>query len=297
MFTHRLQQLIGTLAAQARVEARQPLDTQQQQVSGAGFFQVADPGVELHLEVTAVGQPGEAVLVRLGAQSLTAFSLFGEQRLELLDHLVHGLHHAAQLGCPRELWKAEELASGNRVGLLDHVVQRPQLTAQQQCTKYRTRGTAQQQPAQAPQGTLPELGDGKHRMADHLDPRGLLPATADNGIAARRFEADQVHEPGRHASAIRLGMTLHQHGIGAQVDDLDARIVTTVEDRTDHELDHRRVVDVRRQRQGQRGGRILGMRAQLVDVLAARAFQADHETATEGDHQEQANGQQQLFEQ
>jgi hypothetical protein len=39
------------------------------------------------------------------------------------------------------------------------------------------------------------------------------------------------------------------------------------------------------------------MRAQLVDVLTARAFQTNHETAGEGDHQEQADGKQQLFEQ
>ncbi|MCY1551973.1 hypothetical protein D9M68_883400 [compost metagenome] len=134
-------------------------------------------------------------------------------------------------------------------------------------------------------------------MADHFNARGLLPATTDDCIAAGGLKADQAHEPKRHTARVWLGMTLHQHGIGTQVDDLDACIVTTVENRADHQLDHRWVVDIRRQRKRQRGGRILGVRAQLVDVLAARAFQADHETATEGDHQEQANGQQQLFEQ
>ncbi|MNM75277.1 hypothetical protein D3C81_870600 [compost metagenome] len=66
LLTHGLQQLVGTLAAKAGVQPRQPLDPQQQQVAGTRFFQVADPGVQLHLEITPVGQPGQAVLVRLG---------------------------------------------------------------------------------------------------------------------------------------------------------------------------------------------------------------------------------------
>ncbi|MNJ37018.1 hypothetical protein D3C77_318230 [compost metagenome] len=181
--------------------------------------------------------------------------------------------------------------------LRHHVVQRLELATQQQGTEHRAQGTTQQQPAQAAQGALPQLGQGEHRMADHLNPRRLLPATADNRIATGSFKADQANEPRRYTVGISLGMPLHQHGIGAQVDDLDARVVTTVENRTDHQLDHRRIIDVRCQRQRQRRGRILGVRAQLVDILATRAFQADHEAAAERDYQEQADGKQQLFEQ
>ncbi|MNM75276.1 hypothetical protein D3C81_870590 [compost metagenome] len=183
------------------------------------------------------------------------------------------------------------------MGLLDHVVQRSQLVAQQQGAEHGTGRATQQQPAQAAQGALPELGNGEHRVADHFNPRSLLPAAADDGIATGGFQADQVHEPARHTTRVRLGMALHQHGVGAQVDDLDAGVVTTVEDRADHQLDHRRVVDIRRQRQRQGRGGVLGMGAQLVDVLAARTLQADHEAAAEGDYQEQADGKQQLFEQ
>ncbi len=59
----RLQQLISPLPTQTLVEPRQILDPQQQQVARSRLFQVTDLGVELHLEIAAVGQPGETVLV------------------------------------------------------------------------------------------------------------------------------------------------------------------------------------------------------------------------------------------
>lgn len=43
--------------------------------------------------------------------------------------------------------------------------------------------------------------------------------------------------------------------------------------------------------------RVLGVGAQLIDVLGPRALQADHEAAAEGNHQEQTDSDQQLFEQ
>ncbi|MNN98960.1 hypothetical protein D3C81_2184870 [compost metagenome] len=69
---------------------------------------------------------------------------------------------------------------------------------------------------------MPELGQGEHRVADHLDPCRLLPAAADDGVTSGGLKADQSNEPGRHAGRIRLSVTLHQHGVGTQVDDLDA---------------------------------------------------------------------------
>jgi len=144
---------------------------------------------------------------------------------------------------------------------------------------------------------LPEFGQGKHRVTDHLNPRRLLPATADNGIAAGRREADHLHEPSRHAAGIRLGGTLHQDLVIAQVHHTDACVVATVKDRADHQFGHRRVIDVRRQRQGQRRGRVLRVGAQLVDVLGTRTLKADEEATAERDHQEHADSDQQLFEQ
>ena len=203
------------MAAKTGVQPRQPLDPQQQQVTGARFFQVAHTHVQLHLEITAVGEPGQAVLVRLGTQPLAALGLLGEQCLELLDHLVHRLHYPTQLRCARQLGQAEEFAAGNGVGLLDHVVQRPQLATQEQGAEYRTGRATQQQPTQAAQGALPELGNGEHRVADHLNARSLLPATADDGVAAGSFQADQAHEPARYTAGVRLVMALYQHSIGA----------------------------------------------------------------------------------
>ena len=292
-----LQQLVGALPAEALVEAAEVVDAQYQQVAGAGLFQVADAGAELHLEITPVGQARQAVLVGLHAQFLAAFGLLVEQCLELLHHLVHGLHHAAQFRGARQVGQAEEFTPGNGVGLLDHIVQRPELTPQQQGPEDRTRRPAQQQPAEAAQGALPEFGQGEHRVAHHLHARRLLPATADDGIAAGRREADHLHEPGRHAIGVGLGGAFHQHLVIAQVDHADAGVVATVKDRADHQFGHRRVIDVRRQRQRQRGGRVLGVGAQLVDVLGTRAFQADHEATAEGDHEKHTDSDQQLFEQ
>ncbi|MNL54042.1 hypothetical protein D3C87_1773370 [compost metagenome] len=134
-------------------------------------------------------------------------------------------------------------------------------------------------------------------MADYLDPRRLLPATADDRIAASGFQADQFDEPVRHAGIGRDAAALHQCLVVGQIDHADARVVTAVEDRADQQLGHRRVVDIRRQGQRQRRRRVLRVGAQLVDVLGTRALEADHEAAGEGDDQEQTDSDQQLFEQ
>ncbi|MNN18349.1 hypothetical protein D3C81_1315560 [compost metagenome] len=134
-------------------------------------------------------------------------------------------------------------------------------------------------------------------MADHLDPGSLLPATADDRITTGGLQADQFDEPVRNVVDRRNTCALNQVLVGLQIDHADARVVTAVENRADQQLDHRRVVDVRCQGQRQRRRGVLGMGAQLVDVLSARALQTDHETTGEGDHQEQTDSNQQLFEQ
>ncbi|MNE76448.1 hypothetical protein D3C80_1726850 [compost metagenome] len=52
-----------------------------------------------------------------------------------------------------------------------------------------------------------------------------------------------------------------------------------------------------RHRQAEGGGGVLGVRAQLADQLLAGVFHARDETAGEGHHQEQADGEKQLLEQ
>ncbi|MNR11325.1 hypothetical protein D3C85_1276180 [compost metagenome] len=96
------------------------------------------------------------------------------------------------------------------MGLFDHVIERLELAPQQQRAKYSTQCSTQQQPTQAAQGALPELGQGKHRVADHLHPCSLLPAAADDGIATGRLQADQSDEPGRHTVTVRHGAALDQ---------------------------------------------------------------------------------------
>ena len=151
--------------------------------------------MQLHFEITSIGQPGQLVLIRLDAQAFAAFGLLLEQGFEFFDHLVHGLHHAAQFRSARQFRQAEKLSPGNGLRLFNHIIQRLELTTQQQSPQYRAHNTAEQQPRQTAQCTLPKLGEGKHGMADHLYPCSLLPAATDNGIAAGRFQADQLDEP------------------------------------------------------------------------------------------------------
>ncbi|MNI29042.1 hypothetical protein D3C73_828470 [compost metagenome] len=145
------------------------------------------------------------------------------------------------------------------MGLLDHVVQRLQLSAQQQRTQRRTDRAAEQQPAEAAERALPQLGDSEHRVADHLDPRRLLPATTDDRIPPCRFQADQLDEPVRHVGHRRNAVAFDQRLVVRQIDHADAGVIPAVENRTDQQLDHRRVVDVRRQRQRQRRRGVLRM--------------------------------------
>ncbi|MNH18402.1 hypothetical protein D3C79_781030 [compost metagenome] len=125
-----LEQLVGTLTAEALVEPGEVFDSQQQQVARPGFFDIADLCIELHFEITPIGQACEAVLIGLNTQLFAALSLLLEQRLELLDHLIHGLDHPAQLWGARQVRQAEKLATSNGVGLRHHVVQRLELPTQ-----------------------------------------------------------------------------------------------------------------------------------------------------------------------
>ncbi|MCY1404924.1 hypothetical protein D9M71_201490 [compost metagenome] len=106
-------------------------------------------------------------------------------------------------------------------------------------------------------------------MADDLDPGGLLPAAADDRITTGGLQADQFDEPVRNIVDRRNARALDQGLIGFHIDHADARVVTAVENRADQQLDHRRVVDIRGQGKRQRGRGVLGMGAQLVDVLSA----------------------------
>ena len=54
---------------------------------------------------------------------------------------------------------------------------------------------------------------------------------------------------------------LDYHFIAGDAHHADGGEVAAVEDRADHQFDHRRVVDMRRHRQPQRGGGVLGVRA------------------------------------
>ncbi|MCY1539654.1 hypothetical protein D9M68_752510 [compost metagenome] len=179
-----LEQLVGTLAAQALVESAQVVDPQQQHETAAGVLIDAHARLQLQIEVAPVGQPGKAVLIGLGTQLLAARGFLGEQRLELLDHLVHGIDHPPELGSLGQFGQAEKLAPGDGVGLLDHIIQRAQLALEQQHAQADAEYATERQPQQDAERALPEFADGEQRMADHLQPRRLAPAVADDGIAA-----------------------------------------------------------------------------------------------------------------
>ncbi|MNE69498.1 hypothetical protein D3C80_1652260 [compost metagenome] len=94
--------------------------------------------------------------------------------------------------------QAEKLAAGNGVGLLDHIVEGLQLPTKQQRAQYRADHATDQQPPQAAQRALPQLGQREHRVTDHLDPCGLYPTATDYRIAPGRLQANQFDEPVRH---------------------------------------------------------------------------------------------------
>ncbi len=212
-------QRVGALSAETLVEPGQVVQAQQQQVAGGVLFAGRELRVQPCVEQATVGQAGKAVLVGLLAQFLAAAGFLGEQGLELVDHLVHRLYHAPQLRGARFPGQGEEFAAGDGVGLLHHLVQRLQLGAQQPATKDGADQPAGQQPGEAAQRAVPQLGQGELRMADHLDPRGLFPAAHDQRVAALGLEVDQLGEPGRHLLVLRVAVALD--------DDLASGMLTT----------------------------------------------------------------------
>ncbi|CAH0314637.1 hypothetical protein SRABI70_04845 [Pseudomonas sp. Bi70] len=67
---HRLEQLVGTLAADALVQPGQVVDPQQHQHTAAGALLSRQAGLQVEIEIAAVGQAGQAVLVGFGVQFL-----------------------------------------------------------------------------------------------------------------------------------------------------------------------------------------------------------------------------------
>jgi len=59
--------------------------------------------LQLGIEVTPVAQAGHWILVRMLAQPLAALRLFIEHQFDLARHAIHGLDHATQFPCARQL--------------------------------------------------------------------------------------------------------------------------------------------------------------------------------------------------
>ena len=284
-------QRVSLLAAEALVEAAQVVDPQQNQIAFGVLLTDYQLMGQANIEQAAVGQAGDAVLIGLFTQFFAARRFFGEQGLQFFHHLVHRGDHALEFRRARHFGQGEKLAAGDGLGLLHHIVQWPQLGAQQPATEDRTDQAAEQQPEQTADGTVPEFGQGELRMTEHFDPRGLFPAAHDQCITTLGLQVHQFTEPERYA--FRCGI------VAAAFDDdlvirnayhADAGEVTAVEDRADHQLDHRRVIHVRGHRQAQGCGGVLGVGTQLAEQLFARAFHTSDKTAGKGHDQEQANG-------
>ncbi|MCY1208753.1 hypothetical protein D9M72_203880 [compost metagenome] len=295
-FSDFADQRVGALAAEALVESAEVVDPQQQEVAG-GVLVVGHQLVgQADIELAPVGKAGEAVLVGLFAQAFAARGFFREEVAQLVHHLVHGQHHAAQFRGTRNLGQGEEFAAADGFGLLHHVVQGAQLRAQQPGADQGADHAAEQQPGEAADGTVPELGQGELRMAEHLHARGLLPAAHDQRVAALGLQVDQAGEPARHLFTAGGGAAFGDHAAIGDAHHADAGEVAAVEDGADHQLDHRRVVHVGRHGQTEGGGGVLGVGAQLAEQLLAGTFHARDEAAGEGQREQQADGQEQLLE-
>ncbi|MCY1439602.1 hypothetical protein D9M71_558450 [compost metagenome] len=119
------------------------------------------------------------------------------------------------------------------MGLLDHVIEGLQLPAQQQRAQYRADHATDQQPPQAAQRALPQLGQREHRVTDHLDPCGLFPAATDDRIATGGLQANQFDEPVGHPGIGGDAATLDQGLAARDIDHADAGVITAVKDRAD----------------------------------------------------------------
>ncbi|MNY21358.1 hypothetical protein D3C86_1548960 [compost metagenome] len=119
---------------------------------------------------------------------------------------------------------------------------------QQPVTEYGAEQSAQQQPDQAAQCAVPEPGQGELRIAQHFDARDLFPAAHDQRIGALWMQLDQTDKPAGNVLGQCRCAALDQHLLILDVDDPDAAEIAAVENRTDHRLDHCRVVDLRGQR-------------------------------------------------
>ncbi|MNE07452.1 hypothetical protein D3C80_1000710 [compost metagenome] len=178
------------------------------------------------------------------------------------------------------------------------MIQGVQAPLEQQAAEHDAGQADESLPEQVALGAFPELADGEQRVADHLDSGGTLPAVADDGIAAGGLQIHQAGEPLRRLVAHRHSAAFDQHLVAVRGEHTDAFEIAAVEDRADHQLDHGQVVvDVRGQRQAEGGRRVLGVAAQLGDLLFAGAFHADQEAAGEARQHQYADGDEQLLEQ
>src|SRR5690606_38046741 len=241
-------QAVRPFSTDTLVQSCQVIDPGQQQVTAGGLILGSQATAQLLLELAPVGQPGKWIPIRLITQSLAARRLFGEQGLELFHHLIHRRHYPAELRCPGQLGQTEKLPPGNRIGLLDHIVQRSQLSLEQQPTQHDAQDSDQRQPQQYSQCRLPEFTQREQGVTDHLNPRRLTPAVTENGVPSGRFQINQTGKPVRGGAGYRRATALDQHGTGLWLYQANALKVATVKDRADHQLQHRLIPGVRPQR-------------------------------------------------
>ena len=105
-------------------------------------------------EKGAVGQAGQAVLVRFAAHLFKTGRLLGEHRLEAIDHRIHRAGQAFQLGRRRFLDCCEApFADGLR--LPDHGVEGAADTAQELHAKEAHQAAADGEPAEQFEGATP----------------------------------------------------------------------------------------------------------------------------------------------
>ncbi|MNG26970.1 hypothetical protein D3C84_1120290 [compost metagenome] len=96
-------------------------------------------------------------------------------------------------------------------------------------------------------------------MAQYFDPGRLLPAAHDQGLAALGLQVDQTDEPAGYLLNFDIALALHHDPLVRDTEHADAGEVAAVENRADHQLDHRRIVGMGRHRQAEGGGGVLGV--------------------------------------
>ena len=295
-FSRMAQQGVAGRVAMTVVVALEIAQLQQQQSARTELVVTLQQMVHLGIESLPVAQTRHRIDIHVIPQLLGQGGLFSEHLPDPGRHAVHGLHHAPQFPGSWQgfLHRIPMLANGPRLML--HGPQGFQDQPQQQRARQGAQRHADQEPQQIAPGAAPQFGIGIPRMTGHPQGAGLVPARHHLGLGGGRFQRNQPDEPGRHPVDARRARALVDR-LARRVVHPDQPVIASVVHGIHHRLHGGQILagQMRRQRQAQRGGGVLGRRRQLLGQIGAGAVQADAEGAQKDQQKQETQRQIELF--